>query len=166
MPGTWAEGSSVVLLDGAPRQIGISLEVRDLARHYRIGPATRGYDDPSYLHLVEAFPGIGLRPYSPAHLRAEWVGGDLSVAWVRRTRIGGDSWSGIEVPLGEAREAYLLRVVKDGAIRREATVAQPVWTYSAAMAAADAVTAPFELHVAQLSDTFGAGAFTRITIHG
>ncbi|MCT8329218.1 baseplate multidomain protein megatron [Albidovulum sediminis] len=166
MPGTWPEGSSVVLLDGAPRQIGISLEVRDLARHYRIGPATRGYDDPSYLHLVEAFPGIGLRPYSPAHLRAEWLGGDLSVAWVRRTRIGGDSWSGIEVPLGEARETYLLRVVKDGAIRREATLAQPFWTYSAAMAAADAVTAPFELHVAQLSDTFGAGAFTRITIDG
>ena len=164
LPGIWPTGSRVVLMDGAPRQISVSADLRDLARHYRIGPATRGYDDPSYLHLVAAFPAIGLRPYAPAHLRAQRTGGDIAVGWVRRTRVGGDSWSGIEVPLGETQEAYLVRVVKDGAIRREATVGQPAWTYSAAMQLADGVAAPFDIQVAQLSDAFGAGAFTRITI--
>ncbi|MCV2871099.1 glycoside hydrolase/phage tail family protein [Defluviimonas sp. WL0050] len=166
MPTNWPIGSYVVLMNGAPKQIDMALAARDLARHYRIGPSTRAYDDPSYIHRVEAFSGIGLRPLSPAHLRARrGLVGDLGVSWVRRTRIDGDSWSGLDVPLGEALERYLVRVVESSLIRREVFVAQPNWTYTTAMQAADAVTAPFEIHVAQLSDAFGPGPFRRITVN-
>ena len=34
-----------------------------LARHYRIGVTARGYDDPTVVSRIEAFDGIGLRPY-------------------------------------------------------------------------------------------------------
>lgn len=164
-PVTWPIGSYVVLMNGAPKQIDMALAARDLARNYRIGPSTRAYDDPSYIHRVEAFSGIGLRPLSPAHLRAARdLMGDLGVSWVRRTRLDGDSWSGFDVPLGEALERYLVRIVESSLIRREVFVAQPNWTYTAAMQAADAVTAPFEIHVAQLSDAFGPGPFRRITV--
>ena len=61
-------------MNGAPKQIELAASERDLARHYRIGPSQRGYDDPSYLHRVEAFAGIGLRPLSPAHLRGRRCG--------------------------------------------------------------------------------------------
>jgi hypothetical protein len=162
----WPVGSSVVLMNGAPQQITLSANERDLARHYRIGPSLRGYDDPSYTHLVEAFHGVGLRPYSPAHLRAATdTGGDLAVRWIRRTRSGGDSWSGLDVPLGEAYEAYLIRVVQGAAVLREVSVGQPQWTYSVSMMAADAVGSSFEIHVAQLSDTYGPGPFARITVN-
>jgi hypothetical protein len=165
MPDSWPAGSLVVLMDGAPKQIAMAASERDLARHYRIGPARRGYDDPSYEHRIEAFAGVGLRPLAPAHLRARRLAGaGIDLAWIRRTRIEGDSWAGVEVPLGEAREAYLLRVVQGGAIRREVTTFAAGWTYGAAMQAADAVAAPYEIHVAQLSDAFGPGPFTRITI--
>ncbi len=164
-PAVWPAGSHVVLMNGAPKQIELAASERDLARHYRIGPAQRGYDDPSYLHRVEAFAGIGLRPLSPAHLRARRTGGgDLELGWIRRTRLEGDGWSGVDVPLGEARESYLLRVMAGGSVRREVTLGQPSWTYPAGMQAADAVALPFEIHVAQVSESFGPGPFRRIVI--
>lgn len=165
MPAVWPSGSYVVLMNGAPKQIALGVSERDLARHYRIGPLRRSYDDPSYLHRVEAFAGIGLRPLSPAHLTARRAtGGDLLLAWIRRTRTGGDSWSGIDVPLGETAEAYLLRVIKGGTVLREVTLAQPAWTYPAGMQNADGGIPPFEIHVAQLSESFGPGPFRSIAI--
>ena len=164
-PGSWPVGSYVVLMNGVPKQVELAASERDLARHYRVGPAQRGYDDPSYLHAVEAFAGVGLRPLSPVHLRARRTGvGDLEVRWIRRTRIDGDSWSGADVPLGEAGEAYLARVVQGASVRREVSVGQPLWTFPAAMQAADAVVLPYEIHVAQLSESFGPGLFRRIVI--
>jgi hypothetical protein len=152
-------------MDGAPAQIGLRPDERGLARHYRIGPARLNNADTSYVHRVEAFDGIGLRPYAPAHLAAtRRGGGDLEVRWIRRTRVGGDSWAGVDVPLGEAGESYLVRVVKGGTVRREITIAAPQWIYGATQKAADGVAAPFEIHVAQISDQFGPGPFARIDV--
>ncbi|MGC1429573.1 MAG: glycoside hydrolase TIM-barrel-like domain-containing protein, partial [Albidovulum sp.] len=164
-PASWPAGSYVVLMNGAPKQIDLHVHARDLARHYRIGPARRNYDDPSYVHLVEAFQGIGLRPLSPAHLWARRSGsGDLNIGWIRRARMNGDSWSGIDVPVGETHEAYLLRIVIGPSTVREITLGQPVWSYPAGLQAVDGVVAPFEIHVAQMSDAFGPGPFKRIIV--
>ncbi|WP_415184446.1 baseplate multidomain protein megatron [Phaeovulum sp.] len=165
MPPSWPAGSTVVLLDGAPEQIDLAPRLRGLVRHYRIGAAQRGYDDPSYIHQIRAFAGVGLRPYAPCHLRAVWAGNDLSLGWVRRTRIDGDSWAAVDVPLGEGREGYLLRVVQEGTIRREVMTATPSWVYPEALRAGDGLSGPFEIQVAQLSDTYGPGPFARIDIN-
>jgi len=68
------------------------------------------------------------------------------------------------VPLGEVYEAYLLRVTEGAAVVREMTIAQTQWTYTAAMRGSDGVGSSFEIHVAQLSDSYGAGPFARITV--
>jgi hypothetical protein len=164
MPEIWPEGSLFVLLDGGPGQIELAQASRGLARHYRIGPARRSVDDPSYVEKILAFKGAGLRPYAPAHLRAQPVAGDLALSWIRRTRIDGDSWEGIEVPLGEAVESYLLRASDAGGVKREVTLGAPAFTYTGAMQASDGITAPFTIEVAQLSDRFGPGPFARIEI--
>ncbi len=167
MPDVWPTGSLIVLLNGAPQQIDLASSLRGVAQNYRIGSAARSFDDPSYVHLVEAFSGIGLRPYSPCHLVASATdAGDVRVAWVRRTRVDGDSWDGLDVPLGESSEAYQVRVVADSAVVREVTVATPSWTYSAADRLGDGVAAPFRIEVAQISDRFGAGPYTGIDING
>jgi len=165
MPEVWPEGSLFVLMDGTPEQIGLSPAQRNLARHYRIGPAQRALDDPSFEHRVLAFAGNGLRPYSPCHLRVVPAAGNLAASWIRRTRIQGDSWDGVEVPLGEESELYLVRVVQGGAVLREATVAAPAWIYTAAMQAADDL-APglWELRVAQVSAIYGAGPAGVLTV--
>ena len=164
MPDIWPEGSVVVLLDGGPQQITHAPGVRNLARHYRVGSALRSYDDPSYVHEVRAFSGIGLRPFAPCHLRA--MPNDLGwdFAWVRRTRINGDSWDGLEVPLGEANESYLLRVRENGVIRREFQLPLTGWSYEAALAAADGITGPFTVEVAQISDIYGPGLAASVEV--
>ena len=165
MPDAWPEGSTVVVLNGAAQQIDLALSARGLARHYRIGPAQRGYDDPSYVHRVEAFDGIGLRPYAPVHLKARLAaGGDLEVGWIRRTRTDGDSWQSVEVPLGEDTETYQVRVLADDALVRETTVTAPSWVYPQAARSADGLTGSYDIAVAQLSDRFGPGPFRRMTI--
>ena len=49
MPDVWPVGSTVVLLNGAMAQIDLALSARGLARHYRVGPAQRSYNDPVWM---------------------------------------------------------------------------------------------------------------------
>ena len=110
-----------------------------------------------------AFDGIGLRPYPVAHLRAQASGADTRLTWVRRTRIDGDSWVSAEVPLGEEREVYVLRVMRNGDVLRSVTLSAPDWTYAAALRGADGAD-PVSVAVAQLSDRFGPGPFRSIDL--
>lgn len=161
MPQTWPTGSYVVLLDGAPQQISLASSQRRVTRHYRVGPARRPVGDPSYTHEEHAFDGNGLRPYSPAHLRGRWAGGDLELSWIRRTRVDGDSWDLADVPLAEARESYLVRVLDQSGVLREAMVDTPGFTYGAAMQAQDGAGTGLAVEVAQVSDIYGPGLFAR-----
>ena len=68
------------------------------------------------------------------------------------------------MPLGEAAEAYLVRVMQGAVLVRETTVAVPTRIYTAAEQLADGVSLPFTVRVAQLSDRFGAGLFKGIVI--
>jgi len=165
MPAAWPIGSTCVLLDKSPRQIDLALSSRGLSRHYRIGPAQRPYDDRIYVHQEHAFNGIGLRPYAPVHLSAVRDGaGDLAINWTRRTRIDGDSWQSLEVPLGEDSESYLIRVLDGEVILREVTVNAPGWTYLASDELADGLSPPYNIDIAQNSASFGPGLFRRLAV--
>lgn len=157
MPAIWPAGSLVVLLDGAPQQVKLPPGARGQERFWRIGPALRAPDDDSYRTRTTEARGIGLRPYAPCHLRAD----GRRFTWTRRTRIEGDGWDGLEVPLGETRELYLLRITQAGVRLHEVQLTAPEYTvpadvWQAAMAGGD-----FAVAVAQLSDHFGAGPFVR-----
>ncbi len=165
MPAVWPVGSTVVLLDLAPQQIDLALSSRGLARYYRIGAAGRGYDDPAVVVKVEAFDGIGLRPYPVAHFSSvRNAAGDLTAAWVRRTRVDGDSWQSPEVPLGESVESYTVRVVQANVILREETVVVPTWFYAASLQSSDGIIGAYRIDVAQVSDRFGAGPFRSVQV--
>lgn len=165
IPGVWPEGSLVVLLDLALVQIDLPLASRGLARFYRIGASSRGYDDPNVTLRVEAFDGIGLRPYPVAHLRMQIdVSGNLDLRWKRRTRIDGDSWQAIEVPLGEDSESYVVRIMQGAEILAEYATDMPLFTYTASMQAADGVIGGYQVQVAQVSTRFGPGLFRSIDI--
>ncbi|MAB08818.1 MAG: host specificity protein [Rhodobacteraceae bacterium] len=161
IPEAWPAGSWVVRLDGTPQQIALAAAMRQQQRHYRIGPAQRGYDDPSYVHEVHAFDGNGLRPYRPVHLRAEPSGSGVALGWVRRTRIDGDGWELSEVPLGEEAEAYRLRVMQGDTLVRSVDVAAPAWSYDPAQ---DGLSGDYRIEVAQLSARYGPGPFASVTL--
>ena len=161
MPEIWPVGSTVVLLDGAAQQVDLAPSARNQLRYWRIGPATRAPDDASYRPVGAAFRGAGLRPLSPCHITLK----GRAISWIRRTRIQGDGWDGPDVPLGEAQELYLIRLVQSGNVLAQAQVATPHWNvpqdvWSSAMAGG-----AFAVEVAQLSDTFGPGPYARRMIN-
>jgi hypothetical protein len=164
MPQIWPQGSYFILLDQSVRQIDLPASARGLSRHYRIGPARRSLDDASFVSRDLAFQGVGLRPYSPVHVRAVRSAEGQAVSWIRRSRIDADSWEGIEVPLGEASELYALRIIDAGGLRREETLTVPSFNYTDAMRAADGTAQSYSIEIAQVSDRFGPGPFTRIDI--
>lgn len=164
MPDIWPDGSTFVLLDERVFQTGLLRSERRVAKHYRIGPGTRGYDDPSFLHQVQAFKGNGLRPYAPVHVRLTSTGDGDEITWIRRTRLDGDAWDGFDVPLGEETESYLVKIRINGSIIREQMTSEPRWTYASAMKAADGVTGAYEVDVAQISASYGPGSAARFQV--
>lgn len=157
MPDAWPKGSIVVLLDGAPQQVSLPPSARGQERFWRIGPARRSFDDPSYRAQVTEARGVGLRPYAPCHLRAE----GRTITWIRRSRVDGDGWDGADIPLGEAQERYRIRVLQAGTVVHEADVGTSEYTVPEQVWNAARDGGAFTVAVAQLSDQFGAGPYAR-----
>ncbi|MGI9388586.1 MAG: baseplate megatron protein TIM-barrel domain-containing protein [Boseongicola sp.] len=165
IPASWPIGSTVVIVDEALRQIPIAPSQRGVEREYRIGPASKPVDHPAYQKLSHVADGIGLRPYRPVHIQANRLTtSDIGISWVRQTRVDGDFWDALDVPLGEARESYQIRVVVSGATRREEIIGASEWTYTAADQSADGVSGAFSFEVAQISDRFGSGLAGKVMI--
>ena len=163
------EGARVVVLDSSLVPLPVSLEDIGLAWNWRIGPASRPIGDDSITALTFTPQGIGLRPFSPAQLRADRQDdGALIISWIRRTRdLAGDSWVLPEVPLGETSETYDLEIRDAGGIllRTASGLAAPGFVYSAAMIAEDlaGATALLTLRVFQIG-MLGRGAAAEITV--
>ena len=84
----------------------------------------------------------------------------MTLGWIRRGRLDADSWTPVDIPLGEEREEYLVEIAAAGGpVVRSASVTSPAFAYSAAMIAADFGTPPAEidLTVRQLSIAAGWG---------
>ncbi|MDB4558726.1 glycoside hydrolase TIM-barrel-like domain-containing protein [Amylibacter sp.] len=162
----WAIGSEIVFLNETPTQINLTDADRGLERYYRVGPVNKPFSDASYSTQIEAFDMIALRPLSPVHLTVRENGGDMTVSWIRRTRIDGDSWQGIDVPLGETTESYEIAVLSSGVEIRRETVASPSWVYTTANQTADGVLGEVEVNITQISERFGLGpsASTSFTV--
>ncbi len=162
----WPAGTRFVLLNTALKEVPLGPNLRGIARDYRIGSASRPWDDQSYVSTQLAFNGAGLRPYAPVHARAfAEDNGNIAVSWIRRSRLDGDQWSDVSVPLNEAYEAYLLRVLVGSSVVREETVASPSWVYGAAEQVSDGASGAVTIAIAQISDRFGPGPFAEVQIN-
>ena len=161
-------GSRFVLLTGAVRQAALGASDRGLPFVWRYGPASAPLSDPAFVTRQATFAGIGLRPLSPVHLRA-WrlAGGDIEIVWIRRTRVSGDSWEQLDVPLGEETERYALDILDGGSAVRTLETLTPRAIYAAADQLADfgALPATLTLAVHQVSAVFGRGAARKVTLN-
>ena len=151
----------MVLIDGSVRQVDLPADIRGQLRHWRIGPASKSPDDPSYRHRAHVVSCDGLRPLSPCHLRVT----GREVSWIRRTRIGGDGWDAPEVPLGETAERYEVTVVQGSAVLHRVETTVPRWTVPDAVWSNAVAGGSFAIAVAQLSDVYGPGPSARRIIH-
>ncbi|MEM8772631.1 MAG: glycoside hydrolase/phage tail family protein [Pseudomonadota bacterium] len=160
-------GARFILMTRAVTQAAFPVDLRDLALDWQAGPETEIPDTENFTNKTLQFSARGLKPLSPVRLRARRNGGDILFSWVRRTRIGGDTWEG-EVPLGEQSERYILRIFDGETVIREAETTAPGYVYAAADIASDfgpqgpGGTVAFS--VAQISDAVGEGAAKKESI--
>ena len=163
IPDEWPVNADIVFLDRGLAQLDINSDFIGLPMNYLLGPSNQDFTHRYYQNQTFTARGVGLRPYSPSHIQFNRYNNVYHFRWIRRGRIGGDSWDG-DVPLGEEREEYLIRVVKDGVEKRRVTVSTPAWDYDALAQTADGTLGGFDLYVAQVSQGYGAGLETKITI--
>ena len=153
-------GARIVLLNASLSQAVFGANVRGLAFDWQAGPET---DIPGTVNFTEntlTLSSRGLVPFAPVHLRARWKSDDIRLTWIRRTRLGGDSWEG-EVPLSEAYERYRLTIFDGETPVRTVEASMPEYLYTAADIFGDFGTsdpgAAISFSVAQLSDAVGEG---------
>lgn len=151
-------GARFVLLDGAIEQLDLSIEDRGIERPYKWGPHNRDITNSQlWLSANFSFSAKGLRPFAPTHFRmVEQGSGDKLFKWHRRTRIDGDSFEGLDVPLAEEYEEYDLRILdEDGnTVRHFKSVPQESQLWTAAQQVSDFPTGlpdPLQASVAQNS---------------
>jgi hypothetical protein len=102
-----AAGAPFVLLDKTP----VTLDPAKLGEATATTIAAIGLVDPEPVHATLANAGLSRRPLSPVHgtVRAN-PDGSLSCAWCRRSR-GSWLWlDGVDVPLNEQAESYIVGV--------------------------------------------------------
>lgn len=146
-------GATFVLLDEALTPVSLARGEIGLAFNWRFGPADRDLGDASYTGLSHAFAGRGLAPLAPVHVRAARTPtGDIALSWVRRTRVGGDSWVSADVALAEEAERYEIDIMSGALVRRTIASTTSAAAYTAAQQLADfgALQASLTVRVHQL----------------
>ncbi len=152
-------GSRIVVLDGAA--VALTSDPADLRRplRYRVGPAQRDLGDPAMAEVTVSAAGSALLPLSPVHPRARRSPEGVALSWIRRSRVGADSWELADIPLGEASERYGVSVLDGGVPIRTVETPSPSWLYPFGDELADfgEAQAEIELVIVQLSATMGRG---------
>ena len=163
-----AAGARIVVLARAVQQLNLSFDQRALPFYYRWGPNGKPISDSAYQTAQRQFAAIGLRPLSPVQIRGDWptVAGDIVVSWKRRTRIGGDSWEQVDVPLAEDSERYEIDIYDGSSVVRTLAATSPEATYTLTDQTADFGGQQWSLTVAvyQLSAAYGRGQGRKTTV--
>ena len=157
-------GAAVVLLAEGLARGQVAQSERGLPLQWRAAPAGGPAGGSAMTETAFTWRGLALRPWSPSHVALEAAaGGDLMFRWIRRARLGGDSWD-IEPPLSEERETYRIEILDGDAVVRVAQTDSPTFLWTGAMQADDFPTGipdPVPVRVAQGSAVFGWGVSTR-----
>jgi hypothetical protein len=160
-------GATFVLLGPEIARVSLAAAEIGLPLNWRFGAANRDIADRSYAAATHAFRGSGLKPLSPAHVRAARApGGDVSLSWKRRTRASGDGWEAVEVPLGEEAERYEIDILDGATVKRTITATAQACAYSAAQQTTDfgAPQSTLSVAVYQMSAVYGRGTPKLVTV--
>ena len=167
-------GARVVVLNEALASLPIAQADLGLPWNWRIGPASRSVSDETYVAKSFTAVGVGLRPFSVAHVEQPWrrprTPGDLTIRWTRRSRaLSADSWGALEVPLIEEVEAYEVEILDGVAVKRTLTTTTTSAVYSSADQTADwgGLLGPgdtLNIRIFQLSALVGRGAPKTVTL--
>ncbi len=156
--GTHVAGERFVFLDPSIVKETFVSSLLGLSRHYK--PVTIGATLGSTTAQQFTYTGKSLKPYSPVHISGTRDGSNnLTITWVRRSRLGGAWLDGADVPLNEESERYEIDIIKLGAPVRTLTSTTPTVAYSAANQTTDfgSVQSSVLVNIYQMSALVGRG---------
>jgi hypothetical protein len=167
-------GARVVVLDETLGPLPVTEAALGLEANWRIGPAQKPVSDRSYRALSFTPEGVGLWPFSVAHVEQPWrkprAPGDLTIRWVRRSRsLSADNWGAVEAPLAEEVEAYEVEILDGATVKRVLSSSSTSALYAAAQQTSDwgAPLGPgdtLDIRIFQLSALIGRGAPKTVTL--
>ncbi|SLN73086.1 baseplate multidomain protein megatron [Roseisalinus antarcticus] len=167
-------GARVVVLDEALASLPIAEADLGLPWNWRIGPASRAVSGETYVAANFTPVGVGLRPFSVAHVEQPWrkprIPGDLTIRWARRSRaLAADSWGAVEVPLIEEVEAYEVEILDGATVKRVLNATTTSAIYTAAQQTTDwgGPLGPgdtLDIRIFQISALIGRGAAKTVTL--
>lgn len=152
-------GERFVFLDGSITRQVIGNTMIGLARSYKAVTFNNTLASATAQNFT--YSGAALKPYSPVHIEGTRDGaGNLSMTWIRRTRLGGSWQDGIDVPLNEEVEAYEVDIMNGGnVVRTISGLSTSAASYSAAEQTADfgSPQASVSVRIYQMSGIVGRG---------
>ena len=160
---TIPDGASVVVMDSD--LVALSL------LHHEFGEELSLAVGPSHLSINETthhvgnliYSGADIEPLAPVHIKALRKADGIHISWIRRTRLGGDDWSGADVPLGESVEEYQIDFWDDETIleTRRSSKSGMVLDSADELAIFGASVEVISVGISQISSRYGAGASRR-----
>ncbi|MBN8531518.1 MAG: glycoside hydrolase TIM-barrel-like domain-containing protein [Alphaproteobacteria bacterium] len=164
--GAHAAGERFVLLDGRIAREDVPYALIGLSRDYK--PVSVGATLGATSAQGFAYQARCLKPLSPVHVTGARDGsGNLTITWVRRTRVGGEWRDFVDVPLSEEREAYEVEILDGTTVVRTITgLDVPAAEYLASQQTADfgSAQSAVAVKVYQLSMLAGRGIGTEKTV--
>jgi hypothetical protein len=159
-------GAPFVLLDLSLVAVARGVDLLGRAFSWRVGAATEDVGSADMTAFDATVGATALLPWSPAHLRGARVAEGVQLAWTRRTRMGGDGWDALDVPLNEATEAYRVEILDGGDVVRtiESAAAEALYANADELADFGAPQSSLTVRVAQLSALVGAGTARTATL--
>ena len=113
------------------------------------------------------YTGRNLKPFAPVHVTGQRdASGNLTISWIRRSRIDAEWRDGVGIPLGEESERYQLDVLDGSDVVRIIEVTNPAATYSAADQVADfgSIQNSVNVRIYQMSAVVGQGYAASATL--
>jgi len=160
-------GERFVILNDSKKYDRIKLQSEDIeqTRFYVVMPPDADLGDHQIIPFV--CDAVGKKPYAPCHVTGTRDGSNnLTITWIRRTRIGGEWRDNSDVPLGETTKSFKIDIYKSGSVVRTITATTESASYTAAQQTADGITpgSPVNLIAYQISATVDRGYGASATI--
>lgn len=146
----------------------VQLSAINASRLYKIVPDGLNLSDVSAQSFI--WTGEVLRPFSPVQAKASRNGttGDITLTWIRRSRVGQEMPSGADIPLGEASEVYEVDVLNSSGVVvrtiKPLTSATAIYTGGEQNADFGGWQSSVRFNIFQMSETVGRGRVLDVTL--
>ena len=117
--------------------------------------------------MAFTYTGRNLKPFAPMHVTGLRNGsGDLTISWIRRSRVDAEWRDGVGIPLGEESELYEVDILDGSTVVRTIEISSPTASYSAADQTTDfgSAQSSIDVKVYQLSAMIGRGYAVSATV--